>query len=254
MSVNPYSRYQKASSKFKHRLLGRSAGEVGTGKTSFWLSGPAPIVIMSFDRGLEGVVEPFVAAGKEIYVAEYDWSPSPDEDFQAQAIELRDRYKEDFVNAINNARTVILDKETDLWELYRYAEFGQPNTSQQRDYAPLNQRYRQLINMTKSLDVNFGVIQGMKDEWGVYTKANGKEGNGPTGNRIPKGFDEMDGLVHLQLMHVREGNQISIEVGKVRGPGSRDIQGSTFTAMDSTTAFQEFAMAVFPDSEPEEWE
>lgn len=248
-SVDQFARFTKADRPVKNRLIWASYGKAGSGKTHFALTAPAPIVVFSFDRGLEGVVEGFQKK-KDIYVAEYDWSPTEDLD-QQEAVDLRDKVIEDFEDAILKARTVVIDKETDMWELFRYAEFGAPNDAP-RNYPALNQRYRRLINMAKASDVNFGCLQGMKAEWGAkINKKNGAQGAAATGNMIRAGFGELEGLVHVDLFHHYEKDEKSyvIEVGKSRGPGGYDVQGETLSDIDFST----LAQAVFPASGEDDW-
>lgn len=249
-----FSRYVKASNTPKSRIIGASFGEPGTGKTSFWLGAPGPIVVQSLDMGLEGVVEPFTEQ-KDIYVAEYEWNPTDDqEDMQELAIQLRDKFIEDFIYAIANAKTVVWDKETDVYELFRYAEFGAPNDTP-RDYPVLYQRYRRYINMVKPLEINFGVVQGMKTPWVQKTSGTGAAQLAKTKDRVRKGMDEIEGLVHVNIEHVRakgeDGNStFELHVGKTRGPGAREVQDHVF---DNFT-FTDFAMAVFPDTSEKDWE
>jgi hypothetical protein len=252
---NPFDRYVKADDGIKNRLIWASFGEAGSGKTTFALTAPGPIVIQSLDMGLEGVVEPFTR-DKEIYIAEYDWHPTDEMD-QDQAIDLRDKFIEDFEHAVLHARTVIWDKETDVWELFRYAEFGKPNDSP-KDYAKLYQRYRRYINMPKSSDINFGLLQGMKSPWAMKATGSGAKSLTKSPDRIRKGMDEIDALVHINLQHRREreaGDEggfksvFYIDVGKSRGPGSRDVQDQTFQNL----TFPEFAVQVFPDTDVEDW-
>lgn len=245
------NRFTLATDDLKPRIIGRSSGEYGTGKTTFWLGAPGPIVIQSLDKGLEGVVEPFTKE-KDIYVAEYDWQPTTSLD-QDEAIALRDKFIEDFEYAIQHARTVIWDKETDIYELFRYAEFGGPSDSP-LNYPALYQRYRRYINMPKATSINFGVIQAMKDEWMQKSKVDKRTGQSkqtgaPTGNRIRAGYREVDGLVHTELQHRREGGVFFIDVGKSRGPGSGNIQDQTFENL----TFVEFAQLVFPETEESDW-
>lgn len=247
--ADKFARFVKADQPVKNRLIWASVGLPGSGKTHFALTAPAPIVVFSFDRGLEGVVEGFQES-KEIYVAEYDWSPTEDLDQQV-AIDLRDKVIEDFEDAVQKARTVIIDKETDMWELFRYAEFGAPNDSP-RNYPALNQRYRRLINMAKASDVNFGCLQGMKAEWAAkVNKKTGAQGAAATGQMIRAGFGELEGLVHVDLLHTYDKAEKSyiIEVGKSRGPGGFNVQGETLAGID----FPTLAQMVFPDSEEDDW-
>lgn len=243
--------FERSLGVMKYRVIGRSYGEVGTGKTHFWLTAPGPIVVQSLDQGLEGVaLEEF--GKKEIYPIEYDWHPT-EEMSQAEAIEIRDKFIKDFEFACKHARTVLWDKETDVWELFRYAEFGEPNDSP-RNYPKLNQRYRKYVNLPKALDINFGLIQGMKDEWKTVSKRKSSgevvSAGAATGNRVAQGYGDLDGLVHVNLQHRREDGKFYINVGKARGPASTDMQDSE----QCNISFAEFGQLLFPDSSDEDWE
>lgn len=258
-SSNPLDIFPTASDTYRNRIIGLSRGEVGTGKTRFWLTAPGPIVVFSLDQGLEGVVEEFAKAGKEIRVREYDWAPPPVNDettfeerqeFQTQAIDIRDQLMKDFEIAVQFARTVLIDKETDVWELFRYAEFGGPSDAP-RNYPALNQRVRKLVNLPKAVDCNFGLIQSMKDQWVTKTKQDGSTTKGfNTGERVPQGFGELEGLVHVVLNHRREGGKFYIDIGKARGPGSLDVQDVTF----ENVTFAEVGHMLFTDTTEEDWQ
>ncbi len=252
LSENPFARFTHADQGYRQRLIGASFGEVGTGKTSFWLGAPGPIVVLSFDKGLEGVVEKYQAE-KQIYFKEYSWSPSEfgdDNDAaQAAAVDLRDQVIADYEHALTIARTVVVDKETQGWEIFRYAAFGAPNDAP-RNYPKLNQAYRHFVNLGKDTDLNIGFIQSVKDEWSTVKKADGSTKGAFTGKRVRTGFSELDELVHIDLRHRREDGKFLIDVGKSRGPGSGDIQDQTFENL----SFSDFAMMVFPDSKVEDWE
>lgn len=254
--TSPFSSFDRATSEAytKHRMLALLVGEPGSRKTTFCLEAPGPTVVLSLDQGLEGVVNRILdeQPEKEIYVKEYDWHPVRDEDLQATAVEIRDQFTADYETAVVNARTVIVDKETDVWGLFRYAEFGPEGNDAPRNYPALNARYRKMVNMAKASDANVFFIEGMKDEWG--TKINSKtgaQGAASTGKRIRSGFGELDGLVHMVLYF--EGlspNDWKMHVGKVRGPGAMDVAGQTF---EGGLKFSDFAQLVFPDSTEEEW-
>lgn len=249
----------------KHRLFGELDGEPGSRKSSFALEGPAPIFIFGLDKGLEGVVNRVIdehaertGEPKEIHVWERSWFPTQDQDLQAEAIQLRDEFAEAWEVAINNGRTVIIDKENDLWALYRYAEFGPPANGEQRDYGALNQRYRRIVNLGKDSDCNVLFIRGMEDVWGTVTKSGGQKGRGPTGKRQPAGFGELSGLVHVVLTFEGTGpNDWQFTVGKVRGPATLTLAGATLAKSpndpEMPMTLPEFASLVFPDSDDSEW-
>lgn len=261
MKQSTPSRFVKAGTDVRHRIIAASFGEVGTGKTTWWLGAPAPIFIQSFDRGLEGVVEG-IAADKDIRVAEYElMNPDGTELDQDRGIEVRDQFEEDYLYALKHARTIVWDKETDVYDCFKYAEQGSvygDSGTKPLDWDKLHGRLRRLINAAKATDVNFGLIQAMKNDWkkGGTNANTGKRGIVSTGDRVRKGMADVESLVHINIEHVRvpggegEPSKFLIRVGKSRGPGSKDVQDQEF----ENVTFSEFAQLVFPDSSPEEWE
>ncbi len=249
------SRFTKADAPAKQRLIWAGVGEPGTGKTSFALGAPGPLVIQSFNRGLEGVVQQYQST-KDIYVREYAWQPGIDRVLEQQAaIDLREQFTEDFQFALANARTVIWDLESEVWDLFKYAEFGFSEAGVPKDWDALKGRIRNLINDAKDTDINFGLLQGMRNEWvPQINKKTGAKGITQSGRRIRAGMDEIEGLVNVNLYHERvkvpgEPSVFQFEVGKARGPASKDVQDQTFAGL----SFQEFAMLVFSDSVEEDW-
>jgi len=233
------------------------SGPVGTGKTRYGLTAPDPLFALSFDKGLEGVVEEFVEAGKRIQVADYDWHPGTEDFSQAYAQQLRDQVIRDYEYALANARSILVDKETDLWELFRYAEFGRPNESP-KDYVKLNQRYKAFINAAKKTDVNLVLIDSMKDDWGTVGAINsttGKRSLTKIGTQSRRGFDALDELVYVETEFAREpstdpeapGAVFYIDVKKCRQNSA--LQEQRFESM----TFSEFGTLLIPGSSIEDW-
>ena len=263
---------QATNDELRRRTILRVVGERGTGKTRLGLTAPGPTLYQSFDYGLEGVIEPFVKEGKEIYPQQYDWHPGGREatddkgDFnQDYAIELRKKFEEDFYYALDNSiRTIVWDKETDIWEMYRYAEFGGPSDAP-KDYPALNQRYMSIINAVKSLDVNLILIQGMRDEWITKkrTKASGQvvDSPGPSGRRVPGGFSRLDELVFAEVCCVREGRDFYYDFYMEGDPSfgkSRqnvDLCGQRFGQADlGEMTFVKLGTLLINDSEESDWQ
>lgn len=252
--ANEWSRYTKLTDTSKQRIIAASFGEVGTLKTSFWLTTPAPIVIHSTDKGLEGVVDVYLkqyyeltGQRKDIYRVEYD--PCVGIMGQDEAITIRDKFEDDWAHTLKYARSTFWDKETQVYEIFKYAEFGAPSDTPSNYYA-LDQRYRHVINLAKDTDINFGLIQSMKTPWAPkVNKRTGAEGAAPTKGRERRGMREIEELVHLNLEHVWNGEAFQINIGKSRGPGGRDIQNQTIDYVE----FPTFAQLVFPDSQETDW-
>lgn len=257
--ADEFARYRKATTDMKHRIVAHSAGEIGSGKTRFWLTAPGPIVIQSMDQGLEGVVEPYLLSldtPKDIHIADYDIIGAPGSDGYTHELAeaARDKFVADFEHAITaKARTIVWDRDPEIWDMFYYAEFGTDDAfaaAPPKDWDKLKGKIRRLIAMAKASDVNFGIIAGLKNEWGKTTNPRtGAKAASQTGNRVVTGMEGVDGLVHTTLFHERHGKDFSITVGKSRGPGGYEIQDQTL----ENVTFPEFAMLVFPDSDESEW-
>lgn len=250
--ANSFSRYTRADDVVKPRIIAASYGEAGVGKTSFWLGAPGPIVVQTLDQGLEGVVESY-AKDKDIYVAEYDLGQQGSEFTAEVAVAARDKFVEDFEHAIKHARTIIWDRETDMFPLFSYAEFSTTDAfgaATPKDWDKLKGTIRRLIAMAKASDVNFGIIQGMKNEWvSKVNPKNGAKGAAQSGSRIRSGMDDIDALVHINIEHTVVNREFYMNIAKARGPGGRDIQNSTIPAV----SFSDFGQLVFPDSSEQDW-
>lgn len=259
-AASPLDRFPRAVSLATPRIIGVSAGEPGTGKSDFWLGGPAPVVYFNWNKGLEGVADRYLAQGKDIRIVDYDWEPIGDLSEsglkQSDAIALRDQFEEDYRFACANARTVVVD-EQETWELYRYAEFGEPS-DRPNNYSALNQRYAKFVNYPKKFACNVGFIPGLKDEWVSITKANGTQGGQASGNRKIAGWKELASKVNVELTHTREGGQFSVTIGKVRGSNVFGLTDSTHEVFDTQGGtqfnFATLGMMLYPDTDIDSWE
>ncbi len=229
----------------RHRTIGRSFGEAGSGKTQFWLTGSKPVYVLSLDiGGLEGTLDQLIAEGVvnkgEVELVEYQWLPDTDGEYKQElAIELRDRITADFDYALDNARTIVFDRESDLWQVFRYAEFGSPKGNIPRDFDALNTRYGGLINKAKSYDVSLGLIQATKAVWASATQK--------TTKTEVWGFDRLPEMAYVNIEHKVEDGEYQMIVGKCRQ--NRSLQWQTMPAMDFAT----FGTLLVPGSEESDW-
>lgn len=236
----------------RYRLIWRSYGPEKTGKDHFGLTAPGPIAIQSFDIGLEGVVEKFLKAPlgpKDIRYCEYEFDKNSTT--QGDAQELRERFIEDFETALKVARTIIWDTETEVWELFRYAEFGEASDAP-KNYVALNSAYRDLIQQAYDQQVNLQLIQKVKEKWISVegTDRNGRKVMKPhaTGEMEPTGFKEAGYLVQANIRHSWDKeNGFGIEVMNCRQ--NMSIAGETFYNIDFAT----LAQMVFPESDEAAW-
>lgn len=256
LAGDPFADYRAhlARDEAKPRIIGASYGEIGTLKTSLWAGAPGPILFQSTDNGTEGVIEPFQKQ-KEIYVINYE--TSTDTQTQESAQEIVNKFITDYEYFVNNGiRTVVWDKEDQVYAIFKFAELGAP-TDAPNNYYPLFQRFQRLMNLAKSSSVNFGLIQGMKTPWvpkvNTGTGARGATAD-TTGRRVRRGNPEVPEQVHINIEHVLKTNdegkpEFWLNIGKSRGPGGRDIQNRSFQFME----FSMLAQLMFPDTEEEDW-
>lgn len=241
--ASPLDRFPLAPIAAVPRILAVSCGDIGTGKTHFWATAPAPIVFHSFDHGTEGVVESFREAGKDIRVVEYEWTPAnDDDDLQQLAIRLRDKFIEDIKISVANARTVVIDKETAMWNLFRYAEFGAPKGDVAKDFDKVNALMRKYIHIPKRYTCNFGCIQDVKEEWVSQSKK--------SGGFQRAGFRETPGIMNIDLWHERKNGKFTVTVGKGRGPNAKAAQDQT---LEEPFDFATLGMMLYPESEESDW-
>lgn len=239
-----------------HRDIAKISGEVGSGKTFYALTAPGPTVVFNIDRGLEGVVENEEFAEKDIYQHVIDWSPGEtedDDDLMSTAIKLRDEFRSKLREVLAaGARSIIVDTESRLWEIYRYAEWGTA-TGNLRDFAKLNQRYEDFINVVKSSEANLFLIQSMKDNWNMKGEAWRVEG------RKVWGYEHLASAVmtemHFRLdddVPVDESNEdpnyrYVVDIGKCRH--NLKLQHTTQPRM----SFPQMGRLMIPGSKKADW-
>jgi hypothetical protein len=232
-----------------YRLIWRSYGPEKTGKNHFGLTGPGPIAIQSFDIGLEGVVEKFKVKGKDIRRTSYEFDKN--DCSQDAAIDIRDRFIADFEIALTKARTIQWDTETELWEVFRFAEFGVMSDAP-KNYVALNAKYRDLIQQAYAANVNLQLIQKVKEKWGTIQKVN-REGRlvdspYPTGEMEPTGFKEAGYIVQANIRHSWDKEQgFGIHVLNCRQ--NMGIAGESYYNI----TLPELGQLVFDDSDESDW-
>jgi hypothetical protein len=240
-STKSTGNFQPLEAKAKYRLVVRSWGPDKVGKNHFGFTGPAPIYGQYFDPGgTEGVAEKFLEEGKDIRAIQYRFDKSRMNQTEAQ--EMRDQFIEDYELALDNARTVQWD-ETEVWELFRWAEFG-ADSDAPRFYAPLNARYRFLLQSAYDAGVNLQLIQKVKEKWGENSK--GKPT--PLGIFEPTGFKECNYIVQANLEH-RWDAENGFHVHVVNSRQNMALAGQVYAGLDWST----LGTLVFPTSTEDDW-
>lgn len=240
-SSSPFS---KLSGKDRHRLIVVSSGLDKTGKNHFGYTMPGPIFGLYFDPGgHEGVAEKFIRGevegipAKDIYQKAFQFRKDRDGQDVAQAV--RDEFENAYAYALNNgARSVQVD-ESELWEVYRFAEYGR-ESSKGIFYGPLNRRVAGLIQDAIDAGVNLQLIQKVKQAW---------EDDKPVkGMYVPRGYQDAKYIAQVNLYHTWSKEEgFGIDVINCRQ--NMSLAGDHYT----NTTFPELACAVFPGTDESDW-
>jgi hypothetical protein len=189
-----------------------------TGKTHFAFSAPEPILCMTFDPGniKRGVARKY--KGKNIQLATFE-IPKGLVATSALATAARNeqnRWEEIYTEAVEGEyfKTIILDREDETWELFRYEEFDGKQGAKAHHYTPLNAHYKALLKLAEKNKKNLLMIDAVKDEW---------KNEKPTGKKVKEGFRHLGMLSQLTLEHeVDQYDNFSINVVRCRDNATRN--------------------------------
>lgn len=205
-TANAWEGFAPAPTKSRYRMIVRSFGPEKTGKNHFGFTMPGPIGGQYRDPGgIEGVVEKFATAPlgpKAIYAKYYRFKKEEYTQDQAQA--MRDEFIKDYHRLLDIPARGIQWDETETWELFRYAEFGD-KSDKPNAYEPLYAAYRSLLQDAYDAGVNLHLIQKVKEKWVSVeeTDRNGRTKNvgRPSGIFEPTGMRELGYLVQVNVEH-----------------------------------------------------
>lgn len=223
----------------RKRLLVRISGLEKMGKTHWALTAPSPIAFFDIDRSAEDIVWKFLSE-KDIYHKEYRGSREGDDEAYKAAWTA---FKRDYYAALDapGIRTIIVDTETELWEMARLAEFGKLSKVLSREYGPVNKEFREVIDAAQSSEKNLVMISRLKKQY-RDDKWNGRYES--------RGFGETGFLVHVNVETTQneDGVFVSRIVNCRHDPSAN---GETFEGDMST--FQFVALRVFTGSAYTDW-
>lgn len=180
-----------------------------SGKTHFSLSSQSPIAFFNLNNGLEGVIHKF---DKKVYEFKMntpeeqgaagrsdsakDFNKKAAMDMKNLAIIEVERFVEAWTWALRDSeiRTIVIDKGTELWLLYRVAEFGKTTQVPSQLYNYLNAKFERRINEIFETDKNLIILHDMKE---IYRDKN------PTGEFERDGYKKIGGIVQTNLFATR---------------------------------------------------
>jgi len=242
--------FVRAAEDVKRRLIMAIDAREKSGKSHFALSGPEPVAVINLDVGLDGVVQKF-QSDKEIWVQDIPVNIQELKELTPQmAAKEADRAYQQVLKAykavLGEARTIVYDNATEVWELLRMARFGKLDHVKPHHYGPVNAEYRELIRMAYDQSVtNLILLHKMKDEY-IDDKRTGlvkRAGFADTAFLVQmnalcyRGPEEtVPDCFHMQIMDCRQNAELN----------NVDVSGADLN-------FPFIATLVFPDTKEEDW-
>jgi hypothetical protein len=237
----------KKDSKAKRCLISVE-GKERTGKTTFGLSVPGPLVYLPLDPGMEGVIDKVLETKEillptkengEIEKFNYREATSP-KDYER----LWDKFKTTYEVGLasREIKSLVIDTGTEAWELLRLARFGKLTQVMPHHYGPVNAEFRDLIKRVYETDKNLVIIHKVKKEY-VNDKT--------TGEFERAGFNDIGYLVQINLVMWWDlENGFGMTVRDCRQ--NMEIAGNKYNEPMNTFPF--LASQVYPETSPEDWE
>lgn len=232
-------------------LLWASEGEAGSGKSWFALTAPGPIWVAAFDPWGTNRVDPSIKVGKEIRISRYPFDASKfntQAEVKAAATRIWNQYIDDYSIALDNARSIIIDREDGAYKIQRYSAFGGTNAAP-KEYEDLYLEYTAMLQAASKRGVNLGLLRGLKDKWeSEWDPQKQKKVGLNTGKRIPDGNDRVPDQVDIVLNHRWDDAQKAFVTtfGKFT---NKDFRGMEALDLD----FPTMAVSAYPESSIEDW-
>ena len=142
-----------ALTEVRKRLLIAVLAKKGFGKTTFALGAYPPIYYYKFETGDEGIIEPFAAAGKEIYTYKVYYNHSNyGEVYNGFLDHLTATCT--YLRSIEATGTIIVDTMSEVYELSRFFHFGGRQNQVDRAYGPVYVDMKEIIRMVEGAGIN----------------------------------------------------------------------------------------------------
>ncbi len=282
----------------RRRLILGVDGREKHGKTNFCFTAPDPIVYFDFNLGTEGVVEkhmkdrhilksrPFVVRTPDA-VAEDDAAAGKAEEkhWEAEWDRFHDAYIEALTtpvlrwqNKVADARSIIIDTGTEMYELLRLAKFKKIMQVASYFYRKTNAIMLDLIKHAMDNEVNVIFTHKLKAEW---AKGKGDEAKqAKTGVYERQGWEEMahavqanvfcyrapqedaqdqrwrikvgTGEPHDWMAEARDANTLGFRLRVLDSRHNPNLNG--FELQDEMITFPKLAAMIVEDSVEEDWQ
>ncbi len=235
----------------KQRVIMSVSGLEKQGKTHFALTASAPICLLDFDIGCEGIIQKFMNE-KTIYLprdenseqATFQMPIIPGQPIDiGKASNLWNKFVRLYQNALKSKdiMSIVIDTATDAWELLRLAKFGKLEQVMPHRYGEVNTIYSDLIRMSYGFGKNLILLHKMKPQY-----INDKR----TAKYERAGFNSTGFLVQCNIELFRDEDGFNASVLDCRQ--NPDLAGETFTG--EMCSFPFIAAMIFQGTTPEDWQ
>lgn len=236
----------------RRRLIVSIEGEEKSGKNHFAFGAPGPIYFHSFDYGDEGVIEKFLATGKEINKAEYRLQVPPGtsvQDTSNAATPIWNGFKANLALGMARGGTTIVDTGTDAYEMIRLSYFGKLAQVMPHHYAPVNAEFKNIFRDAYSGEGNLILLHRVKEEWINKMNKDGKEVGIKTGRLLLAGYKDTPYETQVHLRAYKDADGFHMEVVECR----QNPELAGFVLDGELNSFAGLGTMVYPDSAWEEW-
>jgi len=165
------------------RLIVSLSGPAKTGKTHFALTAPSPIFFINIDIGTEGVLDKFQAEGKKIYCLDVrvPKTTKSEKDRSDIYVPMWGNLKVVFARVYGmGSGTVIVDTDTEAYELARLAKFGKLTQVMPHNYQEVNNEFREVLRLAFDSPMNTIFIHKVKPKWVNNARTSEFEVSGPS--------------------------------------------------------------------------
>ena len=235
------------------RIAVATSGRTKSGK-SHWsiMTTPEPVAYIMADPGSLQLADKAVARGRKVIPLFIEHSKKESQD-QAKLLWQKYRKAIQTVLGAKSIRTLVIDTETEMWELLQMAEFGKLKQNNKFAYGALNAEFSGIVENAYYArpDLNLVVISKVKKlNTKGKPKADGQDMGGDWDGKTyeTKGYKDMDYLVDLSIRHGFAERQFYFETNDSEATRfGGEYSGLKFAGPECS--FTDLALHVFKDAD-----
>jgi len=209
--------WTRLQARTRRNVIAIIQGEDQSGKTHWAFGAPEPIALLTFDPdNFDGVMKHY--GHKDIQMASFEIPKglvATSELARVARVEA-DRYHDHYIDACKSSqfRTIIMDREDEAWELFRYEEFDGKSSAKSHHYTQLNASYRAMIKAAHQHGKNLIMIDAVSAEY---------KSDKPTGGMKRNGFKHLGMLSQVTLeAQVDAYDNFKIQVVRCRDDATKN--------------------------------